>query len=279
MSSGVSDSAPRVIVDIDDGVAHVILNRPEKKNALDAGMFEGLLDAAAQIEADRTVRAVVLSGAGHSFSSGLDVSAIGQIADGSLSPESDSIAKAVSDLSRDGANRAQQLAWRWVELPVPVIAAIEGVALGGGLHIALGADLRIIAPDARIAFVEVTWGLVPDLSGTQALRRLVPLDVAKKLIFTGRTISGVEAVELHLGTELSTTPVENALALARELCGRSPEALRAAKKLLNESGLVPLDEGLANEMKASSALMGTPNQMEAAFAKLEKRAPSFRDPD
>ena len=269
----------RVKVDFSEAVAHVRLNRPEKKNALDAGMFDGLLSAARSLCDDSSVRAVVLSGEGDSFSAGLDVSSLGDMASGALDPESESIREATRDLSRDGANRAQQLAWLWQELPVPVIAAVQGAAYGGGLHIALGADIRFIAPDARIAFVEITWGLVPDLSGTQALRRLVPLDVAKKLILTGEVITGERAVALHLGTELSERPLEDAFELARVIAQRSPEAVRAAKKLLNESALVPLAEGLANEMRASAGLMGGKNQIEAVMAKLERRTPQFQDPE
>jgi enoyl-CoA hydratase/carnithine racemase len=268
----------RVKVDLNEGVAHVRLNRPEKKNALDAGMFDGLLGAARKLRDDMSVRAVVLSGEGDSFSSGLDVSSLGEMASGDLDPESDSIREATRDLSRDGANRAQQLAWLWQELPAPVIAAVKGVAYGGGLHIALGADIRFIAPDARIAFVEILWGLVPDLSGTQALRRLVPLDVAKKLIFTGEVISGEQAVALQLATELSDDPVADAIALAQLIAQRSPDAVRAAKHLLNTSGLVPLDEGLANEFRASAGLMGGKNQVEAVMAKLQRRPAHFEDP-
>ena len=268
----------RVIVEKSGGVAHVRLNRPDKKNALDAGMFEGLLSAARSLRDDLSVRAVVLSGEGGSFSSGLDVSSIGDIASGELDAQSESVQAATRDLSRDGANRAQQLAWLWQELPVPVIAAVEGVAYGGGLHIALGADIRFVAPSARIAFVEISWGLVPDLSGTQALRRLVPLDVAKKLIFSGEVISGERAVALGLGTELSENPLEDAMAYAQEITQRSPEAVRAAKQLLNESGLVPLSEGLANEFRASAGLMGGTNQIEAVMSKMQKRAPHFEDP-
>jgi enoyl-CoA hydratase/carnithine racemase len=241
-------------------------------------MFDGLLAASRQLAEDRSVRAVVLSGAGDAFCSGLDLSSLGDMASGALDAESGAIQEAAQDLSSDGANRAQQLAWRWQELPVPVIAAVHGAAYGGGFHIALGADVRFIAPDARIAFVEITWGLVPDLSGTQALRRLVPLDVAKKLVFSGEPISGEQAVALHLGTELSDTPLESAFALARTIAGRSPEAIREAKKLLNASGLVPLAEGLANEFEASARLMGGKNQIEAVMAKLGKRAPDFEDP-
>jgi enoyl-CoA hydratase/carnithine racemase len=268
----------RVIVELVDGVAEVRLNRPDKKNALDAEMFEGLLTAAHRLADDASVRAVILTGNGDSFCSGLDVSTLGEMAAGSLSPESDSIQAAMQDLSRDGANRGQQLAWLWQELPAPVIAAVHGVAYGGGLHIALGADIRFIAPDARLAFVEVTWGLVPDLSGTQALRRLVPLDVAKKLILTGEVISGERAVALRLGTETSDEPLEAARDLARTIAQRSPDAVRAAKRLLNSSALVPLRAGLANEFEATAGLMGGKNQIEAVMAKLQKRPAHFEDP-
>lgn len=269
----------RVTLDIAEGVAHVRMNRPEKKNALDGGMFDGLLAAARSLADAASVRAVVLSGQGDSFCSGLDFSSFGDMASGALDADTESVRAAARDLSADGANRAQQLAWLWQELPVPVIAALQGAAYGGGLHIALGADIRFVAPDARIAFVEITWGLVPDMSGTQALRRLVPLDVAKKLVFSGEPISGERAVALHFGTELSDDPLADAFALARTIAKRSPEAVRAAKKLLNAAGLVPLAEGLANEFRASAKLMGGKNQIEAVVAKLERRDPRFVDPE
>jgi enoyl-CoA hydratase/carnithine racemase len=269
----------KVRVSIDEGVAHVELNRPEKKNALDSDLFEGLREAAKQIMADRSVRAVVLSGAGDSFCSGLDMSVFAEMAGGTLDANDESVVAAARELSEQGANAAQQIAWLWQEVPVPVIAAVRGAAFGGGFHIALGADIRIVAPDARIAFVEITWGLVPDLSGTQALRRLVPLDVAKKLIFTGDEISGQQAVALNLATESSDQPIEDALALAHRIALRSPDAVRAAKALLNGSGLVSVAEGLANEFRCSAALMGGKNQMEAVMAKLGKRKPEFVDPE
>jgi enoyl-CoA hydratase/carnithine racemase len=268
----------RVTLELDAGVAHVQLNRPEKKNALDDGMFAGLVEAARGLAEDPSLRVVVLSGEGDCFCSGLDFSAFGAMAEGGLDAGSDQVVAAASDLSRDGAHRGQQAAWLWQELPVPVIAAVQGAAYGGGFHIALGADVRFIAPDARIAFVEITWGLVPDLSGTQALRRLVPLDAAKKLIFSGEPVTGEKAVAMGLGTELSEQPVEDALALARQIARHSPDAVRIAKKLLNESGLVSVSEGLANEFRASQALMGTPNQIEAVVARLQKRDPDFADP-
>jgi enoyl-CoA hydratase/carnithine racemase len=269
----------RIGVTIEGGVAHVLLNRPEKKNALDGDMFEGLRQAARDLGANPSVRVVVLSGAGDSFCSGIDLSNFGAMASGELNQESESVKAAVADKSRDGANQAQQLAWLWQELPVPVIAAMTGVAYGGGLHVALGADIRIVSPDARLAFVEISWGLVPDMSGTQAMRRLIPLDLAKKIVFTGETLSGTQAVALHLATETSEDPLEAAFVLARTIAQRSPDAIRAAKKLLNASGLVPLADGLANEMAASGALMGSKNQIEAVMSKLEQRTARFEDPN
>ena len=267
----------RVTVELDEHVAHVQLNRPDKRNALDEGMFDGVLAAARQLADEPRVRAVVLSGAGHSFCAGIDFANFGNMASGPLNAETESVREAAADLSADGANRPQQLAWLWQELPVPVIAAVQGAAYGGGLHIALGADIRFVAPDAKLAFVEITWGLVPDMGGTQALRRLVPLDVAKKLVWSGEPISGVRAVEIGLGTELSDQPLEDAFALARTIAQRSPDAVRAAKRVLNASALVPLEQGFANEFDASAALMGSPNQIESVVAKLEKRAPRFED--
>jgi enoyl-CoA hydratase/carnithine racemase len=266
-----------VLVERSGHVTHVRLNRPEKRNAVDGTMFRELREVAAEIAETPSVRAVVLSGTGRTFCSGIDMSALQGMGSGEVT--ADTVADtALLDLSRDGATPFQQIAWLWHELPVPVIAAIEGHALGGGFNIALGADLRVIAPDAAVGFVEITWGLVPDLSGTQGLRRLVGLDVAKRLVLTGETVTGTEAVALGLATLLDHAPVERALAIAEQISNRSPEAIRAAKQLLNDAGLVPVAEGLAAEVRASAALVGTPNQIEAAMARFEGRSPVFTDP-
>ena len=164
----------------------------------------------------------------------------------------------------------------WQEVPVPVIAAVHGVAYGGGLQIALGADIRLVTADAKFSVMEIKWGLVPDMSGTQTLRRLVRLDVAKELTYTGRVVSGAEAVELGLATHLADSPHEAALELAREIAARSPDAVQAAKKLLNESAVSSVREGLELEEQLQRTLMGTPNQIEAVKANFEKREPRFR---
>jgi enoyl-CoA hydratase/carnithine racemase len=276
----------RVSVSIQEGVADVRLSRPEKLNALDGAMFDALVETGQKLASDRSLRAVVLSGEGRGFCAGLDFTSFMAMAgerDGGAKPSAE------RRQSRDGgllassgsspATRAQRAAWIWVELPVPVVAAVHGVAFGGGLQIALGADLRIVAPDARLSVMEVKWGLVPDMSGTQTLRRLVRLDVAKELTFTGRIISGTEAVELGLATRTAEDPRAAALETAREIATKSPSAIRAAKRLLDQSGLVSLEEGLRMEAALQAGLIARPNQIEAVKANLEKRPPRFEDPD
>jgi enoyl-CoA hydratase/carnithine racemase len=263
----------RVTVRLEGGIADVRLARPEKLNALDGEMFEALVATGERLAGERGLRAVVLSGEGRAFSAGLDVAGfLG--GSGGRAPR-DLLARSPGS----SANFAQRAAWVWTEVPVPVIAAIHGVAFGGGLQIALAADLRFVAPDARLSVMEIKWGLVPDMSGTQTLRRLVRLDVAKELTFTGRIVAGPEAVEIGLATHLADSPREAALALAREIAGRSPSAVRAAKRLLDASGVVGVEEGLRLEEELQRSLLGRPNQVEAVRANAEKREPLFRDPE
>ncbi len=265
----------RVRIDLSDGVADVRMVRSDKMNAIDGAMFQALADAGRALAGDAAVRAVVLSGEGRAFCAGLDMESFAAMAGSGRQGES--ATANLFERSPGGANRAQLAAWIWQELPVPVIAAVHGVAYGGGLQIALGADLRIVAPDARLSVMEVKWGLIPDMSGTQTLRRLVPLDVAKELTWTGRVISGVEAKELGLATRLSERPLDDALALAREIAQKSPDAIRAGKRLLQESWQSSVADGLRLEEDLQRKLIGRPNQVEAVKANLEKRAPKFRD--
>jgi enoyl-CoA hydratase/carnithine racemase len=269
----MTDEQQRVRVEVVDGVADVRLARPEKRNALDPAMFAALVTTGEGLKADRSVRAVVLSGEGPDFCAGLDFGSFRAMADGQrLSataelPPSDGPAQAAG----------QRAAHVWAELEVPVIAAVRGNALGGGLQVALGADIRIVAPDARLAVLEVNWGLVPDMTGSQLLPELVGRDVAKELTFTGRPISGEEAVRIGLATRADPDPLAAALALAREIAGRDPHAVRAAKRLLDLGGRVDLATGFAAEQQEIGALIGSPNQVEAVTARLEKREPRFPD--
>ncbi len=264
-----------VVVENEGGVVTVTLNRPEKRNAVDGEIIDGLLQAQKTLASDPTVRVVVLTGAGEAFCAGLDMANFGDMVSGDLS--ADSAADAYDDLSPAGANRVQQLGWGWQELPVPVIAAVQGAAMGGGLNLALGADIRIVAPDAKLGFVEITFGLLPDMSATQSLRHLAGLERIKELIFTGRRFSGADAVEYGLATTLSETPLESAIAMAHMIASRNPDALKAAKKLLNDSMFSSTYDGLVAESSCSRELLGTPNQLEAVMSTLEKREPNFTD--
>ena len=266
----------RVRIEYREGVADVRMTRTDKMNAIDSEMFTALGEAGRALAADRSVRAVVLSGEGRAFCAGLDMGSFAAMA-GPRSGGGGEADPKLFERSQSGANRAQLAAWIWQELPMPVIAAIHGVAYGGGLQIALGADIRLVTADARLSVMEVKWGLIPDMSGTQTLRRLVRDDVAKELTFTGRVVSGSEAVALGLATRVSEKPLDDALALAREIAGKSPDAVRAAKKLLQASWQGSVADGLLLEEQLQRSLIGKPNQVEAVKANLEKRAPVFKD--
>lgn len=279
----------RVTVQIADGVADVRLNRPDKLNALDGDMFVALVDTSARLARDTSVRAVVLSGEGRAFSAGLDFSAFMAMAGGGRGTvdrggPADESAGASGDLGAIGrtdgriTHLGQQACHGWTEVPVPVIAAVSGPCLGGGLQVALGADIRIVHPEATLSVLEIRWGLSPDMTATAALPRLVGIDVAKELTWTGRNVSGAEAVELGLCTRTSDDPRADALALAQEIAAKSPHAIRGTKRLLEQSGRVPLEQQYADERHTIGSLIGTPNQVEAVAAYFEKRAPSFADP-
>ncbi len=266
-------SEQRVRVTVSDGVADVRLSRPEKRNALDPAMFAGLVNAGERVKVDASVRVVVLSGEGPDFCAGLDFGAFRAMASG----ERLSATAQLPPPEGPARGAGQRAAYVWAELQVPVIAAVHGNALGGGLQVALGADIRIVAPDARLSVMEVKWGLIPDMTGTQVLPELVGRDVAKELTLTGRTVSGDEAAALGLCTRTDPDPRAAALALAREIAGRNPHAVRAAKRLLDLAGRVDLATGFAAEQAEIGALIGSPNQVEAVTANFEERAPVFED--
>lgn len=283
--------SPRVTISIVDGIADVRLNRPDKLNALDAAMFDSILGAGEQLAADPSVRVVVLSGEGRGFCAGLDASSLGAMAGSTAAGAKDDPEVATADgLFADAAgsltermdgkitNLFQQVAYVWSELEVPVVAACHGPVLGGGLQIALGADIRFTTPDAKWSVLEVRWGLLPDMTGIQQLVRLVGLDVAKELSFTGRIISGTAAAELGIATHVSNDPHADAMALAAELRTKNPQAVRGMKALCNAAGLRPLAESFLAESRLIAEIIGSPNQIEATMAHLEKREPRFVDP-
>lgn len=270
----------RVTVTVSDGVAEVVLSRPDKMNALDGRMFSSLVAAGDQVAADLSVRAVVLRGEGRSFCAGLDLGAFSApAAPGEGGGASDVGGRSIVDrLPGRPSNLPQEAANVWQTLPQPVVAALHGHVLGGGLQVALGADIRFSTPDATLSVMEVRWGLLPDMTGPQALVRLCGLDVAKELVFTARRVSGEEAHALGLVTHVVEDPVAAARALATEIAGRNPAAVQGAKALLNLAGTRPLEESLVDESRRMEALMGSPNQVEAVRAEMEGRPPSFPDP-
>ena len=267
---------------IQDGVADVRLNRPDKLNAVNPAMFGALGAMGDRLKGDPSVRAVVLSGEGRGFCSGLDFSSFQAMAGNSDEsfPPGDGGGAAIprGGQGDEGiVNGGQYAAWVWYELPVPVIAAIRGPALGAGFQIALACDFRIVAPDAKLSALEMRWGLIPDMTGTQMLPRLVGLDVARELVYTGKMVSGAEAAEMGLATRVADDPFEEAMAFARELAGRSPHAIRGAKRLLSMAGTASLADGFAAEAKTMGSLIGSPNNVEAVTAFFEKRDPKFED--
>ncbi|MCA9531728.1 MAG: crotonase/enoyl-CoA hydratase family protein [Myxococcales bacterium] len=262
----------RVLIDIDGGVAHVRLNRPDKHNALDPAMFRALADAGRQVAANPSIRAAVLSGEGKSFCAGLDFASF-------LGDQPAMQALLERNPDESPANGAQRAAWVWQEVPVPVIAAVRGVAFGGGFQIALGADLRYLAPDARLSAMELKWGLVPDMAITQTLLGLVRRDIARELLFTGRIVEATEAKALGLATRLSDDPLQDALETARLIATKSPHAIRAAKRLLRDAEDRSRADALLLETELQLPLLGSPNAMEAVQANMQKRQPRFSDPD
>lgn len=264
-------------ISTENHIALVRLNRPEAHNAVDGDIMNGLINFARSLMDPGDIRVVVLAGNGKSFCAGLDMSAFAEMMSGDLDSSREDVSEALEDISPGGANRAQQLGWLWQEIPIPVIAAVQGAALGGGLNLALGADIRIVHPEAKLGFVEISWGLLPDMSGTQSLRRLVTLDRAKELVLSGDKIPGVQALDYGLATRLSENPLEDAMALAETIAGRNPDAVRAGKALLNNSALVDVPRGLADEADVTRRLLGSPNQVEAITARFENRPPRFSD--
>lgn len=271
--------APRVLIDIKDHVAHVQLNRPDKMNALDNAMFEAIVAAGEQLKQDTDVRAIVLSGQGRAFCAGLDMGNFANMAKGDSGTAKEVSGDAEGRLEKRThgiANRAQYVSWVWREMPVPVIAAMHGVAYGGGCQISIGADMRYAAPGTKLCIMEMKWGLVPDMGATPFLQKLVGDDVARELTFTNRVILAEEASDLGLVTRVCENPVEEAMKVAREIASRNPAAVRAAKRILNHAPFEGAAETLLAESVEQDAIIGSPNQAEAVMANLEQRAPNFK---
>lgn len=257
----------RVTIAIEGGIANVRLARTDKLNAMDRSMFESVARAIEKLESEKGVRCVVLSGEGRGFCAGVDLEAVGV----------DPVFKDLISRTHGEANLFQNAAWGWRTLPVPVIAAVHGVAFGAGCQMMLGADVRFAAPDTKISVMEMRWGIVPDMGGFALLRNLVRDDVARELIYTAKIISGREAADLGLVTRVVDDPFAEAMALANTIAGQSPEAIRAAKRLLNAMPDASGAELLLAEVEEQQVLLNSEGHHETVRAAAEKRRPVFRD--
>lgn len=264
----------RITVDIQGGVADVRLVRVDKMNALDDAMFDALVKTGERLKTEAGVRAVVLSGAGRAFCAGLDMGNFDKMASGERKGGTGLVE---TPRTEGGSNRAQHAVMVWREIPVPVIAAVHGVAFGGGFQLALGADMRFVTPDARMAVMEIKWGLVPDMAGIALLRRLIRDDQARELTYSGRQFTGEEALSLGLATRVCADPYAEALAYARDVASKNPDAIRADKRLMNLADDADQRAILLAESVEQSALIGSPNQIEAVLSSMQKRAPNFAD--
>ena len=264
----------RIRVTIDQGVADVRLNRPDKMNALDQAMFDALIETGRSLIGIPGLRAVVLSGEGRAFCAGLDMGRFEKMA----APLQADAASAANELrlgprSHGIANGPQYAALVWQDIPVPVIAAVHGAALGGGLQIALGADMRFVAPDTKMSVLEIKWGLVPDMGGVALMRHLARADVIRELTYSGRIFSGTEALVMGFATRVCDDPHQEAMAYAHQVAGKNPEAIRSAKRLLRLAQDADAAAVLQAESDEQIAVLGSPNQVEAVTANLQKRPP------
>jgi len=242
----------RVTTDIQDGLARVRLDRADKHNGMDFEMLRAVIDACASLKRNRSIRAALIYGEGPSFCAGLDFKTV--------LAKPLRAAAGYAALWKPTRNDFQAWSMAWRELPFPVIASVHGNCFGAGIQLALGADIRIAAPDAKLSVMESKWGLVPDMGGAALLRELVPLDVAKELCFTGRVFSGTEAKALGIVTHVEADPLAAAEKLALEIVTRSPDAIAAAKFLLQQAWHDDESGALSFERQWQRRLMGRANQ-------------------
>lgn len=260
----------RVNVTQEGAVAHVVLNRADKRNALDQAMLEAIAETIDKLADARDTRAVVLSGDGEAFCAGLDFMSFAAMIQ---NPDSiDFMARSHGD-----ANLFQQVAVGWRDLPMPVVTALHGVAFGGGFQIMLGADIRVSDPDTKFSIMEAKWGLVPDMGGMALMPALARQDIIRRLTYTAEIFDATQALNWGFVTELSSDPVERALELAGQIAARSPDGTRASKKLISDTWSSDRADTLLAESVAQKTVLGAENQMEAVLANFEKRAPNFKD--
>src|ERR1700746_2092510 len=266
----------RISISITEGVADVRMVRAEKMNALDGEMFEALVAATDRLGKEKGLRAVVLSGEGRAFCAGLDMGRFAAMKEKGGNGIPGGEKRDLTVRTHGLANFPQAAVWAWRQLPVPVIAAVTGVAFGGGFQLALGADMRFLSSDARMSVMEIKWGLVPDMAGTPVLASLVRDDILRDLTFPGGLFPAQEPLSYGLATRICDDPRAAALEVAREIAGKSPDAIRAAKRMLNNLSVDPGPALLAESVEQQK-LIGSANQTEAVRANIDKRAPRFAE--
>jgi enoyl-CoA hydratase/carnithine racemase len=267
----------RIAYRVENHIAHVHLIRADKMNALDAEMMDALIEAGERVKADDSLRAVVLSGEGRAFCAGLDMGNFAAMAGGGDAGVSGNQKQRqpLAARSHGLANRPQKVAFTWREVQVPVIAAAQGFALGGGFQVFMGADMRYAAPGTKFSIMESRWGLVPDMGTTHVMARLAREDIVKELAMTARIFEAEEAYEYGFLTRICDDPIAAAFETATAIAARNPDAIRATKHLFNE----PADRLVADTLLLESVLqdkiIGSPNQVEAVKAELEGREAVF----
>ncbi|PIE37707.1 MAG: enoyl-CoA hydratase [Gammaproteobacteria bacterium] len=262
----------RISIEIENGIADVRMIRADKMNALDDAMLQALAETADQLKQDKSVRVVVLSGEGKAFCAGLDMGNFAKLVE---QPDADGLGDLMAR-THGVSNLFQYVSYAWRELPVPVIAALHGVAFGGGFQIALGADIRYAAPETRFSIMEIKWGLVPDMAGTQLMRHLASDDIVRELCYTGRVFEADDARSYGFVTHVVANPRAEAMALAAQIARRSPDAVAANKRLLNAAPYLSVAEGFLMESQEQKDVIGKPNQLEAVMSELEQRAPNYQ---
>jgi enoyl-CoA hydratase/carnithine racemase len=260
----------RVSVTHENHIAHVRLTRADKMNAVDQDMITAIIAAGNEVAAS-DARAVIVSGEGKAFCAGIDISGL-----------SGMIGKDPAELlmprthGEGTTNQWQEVAMIWSRMDIPVIAAVHGACYGAGIQLALGADIRIASPDAKFAVMEMKWGIVPDMGGMVLLPKLVRTDVLRRMTYTAEPISAEQAERWGIVTEIADDPLAAAQKLAETIAGKSPSAIRAAKRLIGVAETEDAKIVLDAESREQVDLLGKPHQMEVIAATFGKRPAVFK---
>ncbi len=255
----------RLTLQVDDQIALVTLSRADRHNALDMAMFEQTDAMIRRLKRDKTLRAVVVTGAGEDFCTGIDVKS-------ALDSRSAAF-KLLFKWLPGQSNLVQRVSSGWRTIPCPVIMALHGRVWGGGLQIALGGDFRIASPNTQLSILEARWGLLPDMGGTLALREQLPVDIAKYLAMTAKPLSATQALQCQLITEIDEDPVQRAMAIAAEIKCQSPDSVAAVKKLYNQSSWRSQAYALARESWYQIRILMGKNQRIKTWNQLNRDKP------